>query len=560
MGVAPLVAEVLKRQHVRGHLLRRRRAHADRRRQPGQPLGAWWKARAAEGHEFASHTYDHVYWRGDVPGRRAALSRAPVGRRLRRPRVHLDRGAVLRRHRQVRRDRLQAHHRQEAAAAVPRAGRQDLAEAAGGRQGLRLRARGLGAGRLPRRRAAERDVQQRRSCCSKALRDIRPATSCWRTWASGRARTPGRRPILEPLIVGLKAKGFCFATLREHPAYRAWIAAHPDGAGRMQWTGSPTFSPTLQQWLFETAVQPLVYALGLGGCVEDAFDATGWLLVGLIQIAVLLAVIGPLQRWRPVEPVTDRRADPHRHPLHADPPARAVPPGAVLRARAAVRRRCSARCACAGWGTLHLDELWPGVTDVPWVSFAIYLVVLDFVDYWIHRGQHRFDWWWGLHSLHHSQRQMTMWSDNRNHLLDDLMRDAIIVVVAQLIGVAPGQFIAIVAITQLSESLQHANLRLRFGAHRRAAVDQPALPPPAPQHRHRPRDRTGRRHAGRPQLRRAAALVGHAVPHRQLRACATTPPASATRSSPMRRAACATTGAASGRSNGWACRRLVGRG
>ena len=42
---------------------------------------------------------------------------------------------------------------------------------------------------------------------------------------------------------------------------------------------------------------------------------------------------------------------------------------------------------------------------------------------------------------------------------------------------APGQFIAIVAFTQLSESLQHANLRLGFGAHRRAALDQPALSP-----------------------------------------------------------------------------------
>src|ERR1700754_322022 len=63
-----------------------------------------------------------------------------------------------------------------------------------------------------------------------------------------------------------------------------------------------------QQWLFEAAVQPLVYDIGLGGWVEDAFDATGWLLVGLIQIAVLVAVIGPLQRWWPVEPVTDRRA------------------------------------------------------------------------------------------------------------------------------------------------------------------------------------------------------------------------------------------------------------
>ena len=56
-----------------------------------------------------------------------------------------------------------------------------------------------------------------------------------------------------------------------------------------------------------------------------------------------------------------------------------------------------------------------------------------------------------------------MWSDNRNHLLDDLVRDSLLVILAQLIGVGPGQFVAIVAIAQLSESLQHANLRLSFG-------------------------------------------------------------------------------------------------
>jgi len=219
----------------------------------------------------------------------------------------------------------------------------------------------------------------------------------------------------------------------------------------------------VQQWLFEAAVQPLVYAVGLGGWVEDAFDATGWLLVGLIQIGVLVALIGPLQRWRPAEPVVDRPAIRidilytliHRLGLFRLAMFFAVDPlfDEVL---GAVR--------AAGWGSVHLDQLWPGLTDIPWVAFAIYLVALDFVEYLIHRGQHRFNWWWALHSLHHSQRQMTMWSDNRNHLLDDLIHDSIIVVVAQLIGVAPGQFIAIVAFTQLSESLQHANLRWSFGA------------------------------------------------------------------------------------------------
>ena len=217
-----------------------------------------------------------------------------------------------------------------------------------------------------------------------------------------------------------------------------------------------------QQGLFESLVQPLVFAIGLGGWLEQAFTATGWLLVGLIQIAVLLAVIGPLQRWRPVEPVTDRAAVRtdilytliHRLGLFRLALFFTVEP---------LFDELFGALRVAGMGTFHLDALWPGVTDIALVGFVVYLVVFDFVDYWIHRGQHQFGWWWKLHALHHSQRQMTMWSDNRNHLLDDLIRDSIIVVVAQLIGVAPGQFVAIVAFTQLSESFQHANLRLWFG-------------------------------------------------------------------------------------------------
>ena len=38
---------------------------------------------------------------------------------------------------------------------------------------------------------------------------------------------PWAPAVLEPLIVGLKQRGFCFRTLRDHPAYRPWIAQHP---------------------------------------------------------------------------------------------------------------------------------------------------------------------------------------------------------------------------------------------------------------------------------------------------------------------------------------------
>ena len=57
----------------------------------------------------------------------------------------------------------------------------------------------------------------------------------------------------------------------------------------MNWF-SDVFS-SAQQWLFEALVQPIVFALGMGNLVEDAFTATGWLLVGLLQIGVIVAVI-----------------------------------------------------------------------------------------------------------------------------------------------------------------------------------------------------------------------------------------------------------------------------
>jgi len=218
----------------------------------------------------------------------------------------------------------------------------------------------------------------------------------------------------------------------------------------------------VQQWLFEAAVQPAMFALGLGNLLEDGYQATAWFLVGLIQIAVLLAVIGPLQRWRPVEPVLDRatiRTDMLYTVIHRLGVFRI----ALFFTLEPWFDEAFGALRTAGYGTFHLDQLWPGVTDGAVMSFLIYLVVFDLLGYWIHRAQHQSGLWWRLHSLHHAQRQMTMWSDNRNHLLDDILVDTLLVIAAQLIGVAPGQFIAIVAVTQLSESFQHANLRLWFG-------------------------------------------------------------------------------------------------
>jgi len=217
-----------------------------------------------------------------------------------------------------------------------------------------------------------------------------------------------------------------------------------------------------QQWVFETLIQPAAFAAGAGNLLEEGFGATGWLLAGLAQVAVMLLVIGPLQRLWPVEPVRDRQA------IRVDVLYTLIHRLGLFKLAMFFTVE-SWFTNAVGWlrvhglGTWQLDQLWPGVTDRAGVSFVLYLVVFDLLGYWVHRAQHSWHWWWQLHAVHHSQRQMTMWSDNRNHLLDSVLTDLIFALAALLIGVGPAQFVALVALTQLLESLQHANLRWSWG-------------------------------------------------------------------------------------------------
>jgi len=218
-----------------------------------------------------------------------------------------------------------------------------------------------------------------------------------------------------------------------------------------------------QQLLFEHAIEPAAWWLGLGSLLEDAFDATGWLLVGLLQLVVMATLLRALERWRPVEPVTDR------HAVRVDMLYTAIHKLGLVQlamffAIEPAWDWLSGQLRLVGVDTFQLDALWPGVTDIPLVSFLLYLVVLDLAGYWLHRAQHHFEWWWALHSLHHSQRQMTLWSDDRNHLLDDVLLGTALALLARVIGVAPGQFISLVALSQLMQSLQHVNARIWFGA------------------------------------------------------------------------------------------------
>ncbi len=218
----------------------------------------------------------------------------------------------------------------------------------------------------------------------------------------------------------------------------------------------------LHDAVFEAVVQPLLFRLGMVSWLEAAFDATEIFLVGAIEVAVLALVLGALEKWRPVEVWADRR------PVRVDVIYTLLVRLGVI-PLAIFFLLLPAVTALDGWLRMHdiippkLEDILPALFAHPFASFLAYLVVIDFVMYWLHRAQHRFGFWWALHALHHSQREMTFWTDDRNHLLDTLMIDASLAIVALAVGVAPGQFVAIVALSRALESLAHANVRMSFG-------------------------------------------------------------------------------------------------
>ena len=230
----------------------------------------------------------------------------------------------------------------------------------------------------------------------------------------------------------------------------------------------------LQRGLFEGVVQPVLFAFGWMRYGEELFDFTEWVVLGAIEVVVLAVVLGALERRWPAEPVVDRaavRTDVLYTLLHRLGGFALV----VFALLTPLLDWLEGELRLLGFSRINVDQLWPGVTDLPLVSFAIYLVLFDFVDYWLHRWQHRYQWWWSLHAVHHSQRQMTFWSDQRNHLLDDLLRDAVLAIAGVALGVPPGQFVALVIASRVLQSLQHANLRWRWPGPLEAVLVSPSF-------------------------------------------------------------------------------------
>jgi sterol desaturase/sphingolipid hydroxylase (fatty acid hydroxylase superfamily) len=218
----------------------------------------------------------------------------------------------------------------------------------------------------------------------------------------------------------------------------------------------------LNGWLFELAVQPALYATGLMAWAEDSFDWMNFFLFGLVQVAVVYLICRPLEAWKPVERWADRK-DVRTDIIYTMLTRLGILPLIAFVAFSAMNSWFAGWLADVGWMPPTLEMVFPVLRENAWLAFIVYVVILDFGEYWRHRLQHALPWWWALHSIHHAQQQMTFWTDDRNHVVDDILGAVWFGGLALLIGVPPEQFPLAVTLLRVAESLSHANIRLSFG-------------------------------------------------------------------------------------------------
>ncbi|MES2414598.1 MAG: polysaccharide deacetylase family protein [Pseudomonadota bacterium] len=221
MEVAPLMADILNKHKVKVTFFAANERTKTGDGSLGNEWAPWWKARAAEGHEFASHTFDHTYWRADAGG-------SPVSFRMRPsagPREGKDFTWTAR---QYCEEITKASSRlQEITGKKPL----PLFRAPGGKTSAALlaAAKSCGYGHVGWSPAGflgdelPSDKFPNDALLKKALQNIRSGDVLLAHLGIWSRKDPWAPAVLEPLITGLQAKGFCFRTLREHPQYKAWI-------------------------------------------------------------------------------------------------------------------------------------------------------------------------------------------------------------------------------------------------------------------------------------------------------------------------------------------------
>jgi sterol desaturase/sphingolipid hydroxylase (fatty acid hydroxylase superfamily) len=209
-------------------------------------------------------------------------------------------------------------------------------------------------------------------------------------------------------------------------------------------------------------IQSFLAGLGLGQYSHAASLWVFFAACGVAELAISFLICTPLERFWPLT------SWPKRNPIAADV-TYAFFVRIVLYPLIAyfefnwLRQGLDGLLLVHGIAPPSLPGLIPALASWPAIVFIANFAILDLADYWRHRVSHRIGWWYGIHSLHHAEEQLTFWSDDRSHVLEDAITFLWLIVVGLAIGVPSMQFPFLILCFRLLGSMSHANTRVGYG-------------------------------------------------------------------------------------------------
>ena len=108
-----------------------------------------------------------------------------------------------------------------------------------------------------------------------------------------------------------------------------------------------------------------------------------------------------------------------------------------------------------------------------WLQLALYLIVTDFAQYWLHRLFHGRRLW-PFHAIHHGAPQVNWTTTFRVHPVNYLAVSLLLALLARLLAVSPLAVLLAAPVFFFSGALTHANLDWTFGP-LRAVVASPVF-------------------------------------------------------------------------------------
>lgn len=110
-----------------------------------------------------------------------------------------------------------------------------------------------------------------------------------------------------------------------------------------------------------------------------------------------------------------------------------------------------------------LPSLIDGASLPFWVAFPIVLLVSDLGEYLFHRAQHGVPLLWAMHSLHHSDPEMSALTTSRHFWGDQLLKSVTIWAAVGAVIVPTHEILAIGALISFWHFVVHSRLRIDLG-------------------------------------------------------------------------------------------------